>query len=35
METILWACDLLAVVYLCYWGLKQDGAGPRKKNKGK
>ena len=25
METILWALDLFAVVYLCYWGLKQDG----------
>jgi len=24
MESLLWALDLLAVVYLCIWALKQD-----------
>lgn len=24
METILWALDLLAVVYLCFWALRED-----------
>lgn len=35
METLLWALDLLAVVYLCYWGLKQDGGVASKIHKGK
>jgi hypothetical protein len=35
METILWACDLVAVVYLCLWALRADGGMPSKKNKGK
>ncbi len=35
METLLWALDLLAVVYLCFWALRQDGAGPAAKKKGK
>jgi hypothetical protein len=35
METILWACNLLAVVYLCFWALAQDGGLPRKKDKKK
>lgn len=35
METILWACNLLAVVYLCFWALGQDGGLPRKKDKKK
>lgn len=35
METILWAVDLCAVVYLCYWGLKQDGAVPSTRREGK
>ena len=35
METLMWALDLVAVVYLCYWGLRQDGALPSKKTKGK
>jgi hypothetical protein len=26
METILWALDLVAVVLLCRWALRQDGA---------
>lgn len=34
METILWAANLVAVVYLCYWAWKQDG-GLRGKKKGK
>ena len=24
VETLLWALDLLALVYLCYWALRQD-----------
>lgn len=24
METLLWAIDLLAVVGLCYWALRQE-----------
>jgi hypothetical protein len=24
MESILWALDLLAVVYLCFWALRED-----------
>jgi hypothetical protein len=24
MESILWACDLLALVYLCFWAIRQD-----------
>lgn len=24
METILWCLDLLAVVYLCVWALRED-----------
>lgn len=34
METILWAINLVAVVYLCLWGIRQDG-GLRGKKKGK
>lgn len=26
MESILWACNLLALVYLCYWAVRQDKA---------
>ena len=33
METILWALDLVAVVFLCIWALKQDDAQSSKKNK--
>ena len=33
METILWALNLLAVVYLCFWALREDGALPGKKKK--
>lgn len=25
METILWAINLVAVAYLCFWALRQDG----------
>jgi len=35
MESVLWACNLLAVVYLCFWALSQDGGLPRKKDKKK
>jgi hypothetical protein len=33
METILWALNLCAVVALCFWGLREDGGLPRKKDK--
>jgi hypothetical protein len=26
MESLLWALDLIAVVYLCVWALRQDKA---------
>lgn len=26
MESLLWALDLLAVVYLCFWALREDNA---------
>jgi hypothetical protein len=35
MESLLWALDLFAVVYLCYWALKQDSVPSAKKGKGK
>ena len=35
METLMWALDLVAVVYLCFWALRQDGGLPSKKPKGK
>lgn len=33
METVLWAIDLLAVVWACRWALRQDGGlkGDKKK----
>ena len=34
METVLWALDLVSVVWLCFWALKQDGGMPAKKKKG-
>ena len=24
MESLLWAADLIAVTYLCFWALRQD-----------
>ena len=24
MESLLWMLDLVAVVYLCYWGLREE-----------
>ncbi len=24
MESALWACNLVAVVYLCFWAIKED-----------
>lgn len=27
METLVWAVNLLAVTYLCFWALKQDDTG--------
>ena len=26
MESLLWALDLVAVVYLCFWALREDRA---------
>jgi hypothetical protein len=31
METGLWALNLLAVVYLCFWGLREDSPKRTKK----
>ena len=28
METVLWAMDLLATVYLCFWAIRQDKQDP-------
>lgn len=27
METVLWALDLAAVVFACFWALRQDTQG--------
>jgi hypothetical protein len=35
METLLWAVDLVAVVYLCFWAVAQDSGKPPKKKKGR
>jgi hypothetical protein len=35
MESLLWALDLFAVVYLCFWGIRQDSDKPNNKKKGK
>ncbi len=32
METVLWAINMVAVVYCCFWALKQDG-GRKKKDR--
>jgi hypothetical protein len=24
MESILWSCNLVALVYLCFWAIRQD-----------
>ena len=28
MESILWAIDLVAVTYLCFWALREDKKPP-------
>lgn len=28
MESLLWAVDLLALVYLCFWALRKDKQDP-------
>jgi hypothetical protein len=33
MESLLWALDLLAVVYACRWALRQDTANSKAKEK--
>lgn len=35
METVLWALDLIALVYFCFWAVARDSDKPRAKNKGK
>lgn len=35
MESLLWALNLAAVVYLCFWALRTDGALPGKNKKEK
>lgn len=35
METLLWAIDLVAVVYFCFWAVAQDSDKARKNPKGK
>jgi hypothetical protein len=32
MESIVWAVDLVAVTFLCFWALKQDNP-PKHKNR--
>ncbi len=34
METVLWAADLIALVYFCFWAVARDSDKPRKKPKG-
>jgi len=31
MESILWSIDLLAVVLLCFWALREDAAEDSRK----
>jgi hypothetical protein len=31
METVLWALNLMAVVYLCFWALREDSPARDKK----
>lgn len=33
MESILWACDLVALVLLCYWAVRQDRAHQQSEKK--
>lgn len=35
METALWALDLIAVVYLCFWAVARDSERPGVKSKDK
>jgi len=35
METVLWALDLMAVVYACFWALRQDSDAAPTSPKGK
>ena len=35
METLLWAIDLVVVVYFCFWAVAQDSDKAPKKRKGK
>lgn len=30
MESILWACNLVALVMLCFWAIRQDKKAVRK-----
>jgi len=33
MESFLWACNLAAVVFLCFWVIKEDDKEVEEKNK--
>lgn len=35
MESLLWACNLIGVAYLCFWALREDGALPSRNKKAK
>lgn len=35
MESFLWACNLMAVVFLCFWAIKEDEKDPDEKQKDK
>lgn len=35
MESILWSLDLLTVVWLCFWAIRQDTPEPTSKQKEK
>ena len=35
MESLLWALDLVAVVYLCFWAVAQDTVKPGAKREDK
>jgi hypothetical protein len=33
MESLLWAADLIAVTFLCFWAFRQDSPPKPKKRK--
>ncbi len=34
MESLLWAIDLCAVVYLCFWAVRKDKLKAKEKREG-